>query len=39
MARQTGRAALVLSGEHRSMLSNLAGSRTAAQHEAQPLVW
>ena len=39
MARQTGRAALVLSGEHRSLLSDLAGSRTAAQREVQPLVW
>ena len=35
MARQTGRAALVLRGEHRSLLSNLAGSRTAAQREVQ----
>ena len=33
MARQTGRAALVLSGEYRTMLSELAGSRTAAQRE------
>ena len=35
MARQTGRAALLLSGEHRSMLSELAGSRTAAQREVE----
>ena len=35
MARRTGRAALVLSGEHRSMLSELAGSRTAAQREVE----
>ena len=35
MARQTGRAALVLSGEHRTMLSELAGSRTAAQREVE----
>ena len=35
MARLTGRAALVLSGEHRSMLSELAGSRTAAQREVE----
>lgn len=35
MARQTGRAVLVLSGEHRSMLSELAGSRTAAQREVE----
>ena len=35
MARQTGRAALVLSAEHRSMLSDLAGSRTAAQREVE----
>ena len=35
MARQTGRAALVLSGEHRIMLSKLAGSRTAAQREVE----
>jgi transposase len=35
MARQTGRAALVLSAEHRSMLEELAGSRTAAQREVE----
>jgi transposase len=35
MARQTARAALVLSGEHRSMLNELAGSRTAAQREVE----
>ena len=35
MARETGRAALVLSEEHRSMLSELAGSRTAAQREVE----
>jgi len=35
MARQTARAALVLSAEHRSMLSDLAGSRTAAQREVE----
>lgn len=35
MARQTGRAALALSGEHRSMLEELAGSRTAAQREVE----
>ena len=35
MARQTGRAALLLSGEHRSMLSELAGSRTAPQREVE----
>ena len=35
MARRTGRAALTLSGEQRSMLSELAGSRTAAQREVE----
>lgn len=35
MARQTGRAALVLSEEHQAMLTKLAGSRTAAQREVQ----
>ena len=35
MARQTGRTALVLSEEHRAMLSELAGSRTAAQREVE----
>ena len=35
MARQTARAALVLSAEHRSMLSELAGSRTAAHREVE----
>jgi len=35
MARQTARAALVLSGEHRTMLRELAGSRTAAQREVE----
>ncbi len=35
MARQTGRAALVLTPEHRSMLEELAGSRTAAQREVE----
>lgn len=35
MARPTARAALVLSGEHRSMLRELAGSRTAALREVQ----
>jgi transposase len=35
MARQTARAALVLSGEHRTMLRDLAGSRTAAQREVE----
>lgn len=35
MARQTGRAALALSSEQRSMLQELAGSRTAAQREVE----
>lgn len=35
MARPTGRAALVLSEEHRSMLNKLAGSRTAARREVE----
>jgi transposase len=35
MARKTGRAALVLSEEHRTTLSALAGSRTAALREVQ----
>lgn len=35
MARKCGRAALVLSDEHYDMLSNLAGSRTAAQREVE----
>jgi DNA invertase Pin-like site-specific DNA recombinase len=35
MARQTTRAAWVLSGEHRTMLRDLAGSRTAAQREVE----
>lgn len=35
MARRTGRAALTLSEEQRSMLSELAGSRTAAQREVE----
>jgi transposase len=35
MARQTARAALVLSDEHRTMLRDLAGSRTAAQREVE----
>lgn len=35
MARRTGRAALTLSEEQRSMLSELAGSRTAAQREIE----
>jgi len=35
MARKTGRAALVLSEEHRTMLAELAGSRTAAQREVE----
>lgn len=35
MARPTARAALVLSDEERSMLSDLAGSRTAAQREVE----
>jgi len=35
MARQTARAALVLSAEQRSMLGELAGSRTAALREVQ----
>jgi transposase len=35
MARKTGRAALVLSEEHRATLSALAGSRTAALREVQ----
>lgn len=35
MARRTGRAALTLSADQRSMLSELAGSRTAAQREVE----
>lgn len=35
MARRTGRAPLMLSAEHRSMLSELAGSRTSAQREVE----
>lgn len=35
MARRTGRAALTLSEEQRLMLSELAGSRTAAQREVE----
>ena len=35
MARPTTRAALSLSDEDRSMLSELAGSRTAAQREVE----
>lgn len=35
MARRTGRAALTLTEEQRSMLSELAGSRTAAQREVE----
>ena len=35
MARKTMRAALVLSSEQRSMLTELAGSRTAAQREVE----
>ena len=35
MARQTGRAALVLNDEHRVMLSELSRSRTAAQREVE----
>ena len=35
LARQTGRAALVLSGVHRTMLTELSGSRTAAQREVE----
>ena len=35
MARQTGRAALSLSAEQHTMLSELAGSRTAAQREVE----
>ena len=35
MARKTARAALVLSSEQRSMLTELAGSRTAAQREVE----
>lgn len=35
MARQTARAALVLSDENRAMLGELAGSRTAAQREVE----
>ncbi len=35
MARQTSRARLVLSSEHRLMLTELAGSRTAAQREVE----
>ena len=35
MARKTARAALVLNAEQRSMLTELAGSRTAAQREVE----
>lgn len=35
MARMSGRAALVLSDEQRSMLSELAGSRTASVREVE----
>ena len=35
MSRQTGRAALVLTGQHRAMLNELSGSRTAAQREVE----
>ena len=35
MARKSARAALVLDDEHRSMLRDLAGSRTAAQREVE----
>jgi len=35
MARKTGRAALVLSEEHRIVLTELAGSRTATQREVE----
>lgn len=35
MARRTGRAALTLSAEHRSMLGELAGSCTSAQREVE----
>jgi transposase len=35
MARKVARAALVLTDEHRSMLRELAGSRTAAQREVE----
>jgi transposase len=35
MARRTGRAALILSDEQRSVLKDLAGSRTAAQREVE----
>lgn len=35
MARRTGRAPLLLSAEQRSMLSELAGSRTGAQREVE----
>lgn len=35
MARHTGRAPLMLSAEQRAMLSELAGSRTAAQREVE----
>ena len=35
MARRTGRAALVLSGEHKAMLDELAGSRTAPTREVE----
>jgi transposase len=35
MARKSGRAALALSADHRSMLEELAGSRTAAQREVE----
>lgn len=35
MARRTGRAPLTLSAEHRSMLVELAGSRTSAQREVE----
>ena len=35
MARPTARAALILTAEDRSMLSQLAGSRTAATREVE----
>jgi len=35
MARKVARAALVLTDEQRSMLKELAGSRTAAQREVE----
>ncbi|MDR1647879.1 MAG: IS630 family transposase, partial [Zoogloeaceae bacterium] len=35
MARRTGRAALLLNEEQRSMLKELAGSRTAARRDVE----